>query len=42
MYRTNFMDISSTGVVILPESAVKLAAELNKAMEEGGIKTGHH
>ncbi len=42
MYKTNFRDISSTGVVVLPESAKLLALELNKAMAEGGITAGHH
>jgi len=35
MYWKDFNKISSTGVVIMPESALKMITELDKAMKEG-------
>lgn len=37
MNKVNFMDISTTGVVVLPESAKKLIADLDANLKEEGI-----
>eukprot|EP00970_Alexandrium_tamarense_P007266 scaffold1308_cov189-Alexandrium_tamarense.AAC.4 len=37
MNKVNFMDISTTGVVVLPESANKLIADLDANLKEEGI-----
>ena len=43
MYATNFCNINATGVVKLPESAKKLAEDLDRAMlEEAQNGGGHH
>jgi H+-transporting ATPase len=42
MYHTNFNKISTTGVVVLPETALKMLAELDKALTEGGMSSGRH
>ena len=34
MYKYDFNNISSTGVVVLPESAKKLVADLDMAMQQ--------
>jgi H+-transporting ATPase len=41
MYRVNFMGVDNTGVVVLPESAKKLIADLDSAMKEEGL-VHHH
>lgn len=41
MFKTNFNQISKSGVVVLPESALQLAEELKKAIAAGGAN-GHH
>jgi hypothetical protein len=41
MYKYNFNQISKTGVVVMPESALLLAEELKKAIE-AGIGKAHH
>jgi H+-transporting ATPase len=42
MYYSNFNKISTTGVVVLPETALKLIAELDKALNEEGVASGGH
>ena len=43
MFATNYCNINATGIVKLPESAKKLAEELDKAMlEEANNGGGHH
>jgi hypothetical protein len=46
MYAYNFNHISSTGIVVLPESALQLIKELETALEEekkkGMKKPSHH
>lgn len=42
MYSTNFNKISSTGVVIMPQSALKMIADLDEALKNGGAGGGHH
>jgi H+-transporting ATPase len=40
MYSSNFMDINSTGIVVLPPSALKMLEEFDVALNEG--KNNHH
>jgi H+-transporting ATPase len=42
MYKSNFLGISTTGVVVLPESAKTLIMELEKALAEEGTAVRHH
>jgi H+-transporting ATPase len=43
MLKTNFNGISKTGVVVLPESALKLIEELDKALADGNdVDNGKH
>lgn len=42
MYKSNFLGISTTGKVVLPESAKNLIKELEKALAEEGGASSHH
>jgi H+-transporting ATPase len=42
MYRTNFNGINDTGVVVLPDSALKLIKDFDNAMGEGDVSNGYH
>jgi H+-transporting ATPase len=41
MFKTNFNNISTTGVVVLPDSAVKLREEMDAVLADGGNHGGH-
>jgi H+-transporting ATPase len=41
MYKTNFNNISTTGVVVLPPSAIKLIEDIDTNLEEEGIISHH-
>ena len=42
MYKANFNKISSSSVVVLPESAKKLVEDYDTALAEAGHSTGKH
>jgi H+-transporting ATPase len=42
MYHVNFNHVATTGVVVLPESTLKLISDLETAMKEEGLTKSHH
>jgi hypothetical protein len=42
MYKTNFYNINGTGVVVLPESALKVIEEFDAAMKEASNEEDEH
>jgi len=42
MYKANFNDISSSGVVVLTDAAKKIIEDYDTTMAEAGHSTGKH